>query len=296
MKAILLIVLVYVGQTEPTPAVLSLTDGSILPVVITQPTLEIQTKYGRLAVPFSDVRSIVFAGRVANEPVLRALLEDLGATSFADREKSGKLIIEQGPGAYPFLLQAARSSDSEISDRAGKLAVMFRDKFPAERLCPSLEDTIQAVDLEIRGKIVSPVIAVKSLILGDLNAKVLHLRSLRIVPTSSAQAVHTDADWVSTGIYLDDLVKVSASAEGNVDLWPVQPGQYICGPAGYTSKTGEFQAGALLVKIGSDPPFALGERAELRGLGMIHFKVNPNPWNGFSMGSYTVRLSASLKR
>jgi hypothetical protein len=91
-------------------------------------------------------------------------------------------------------------------------------------------------------------------------------------------------------------LRLLATADGQVDLWPQGPGQYVCGPKGYTTagKGVSYMAGTLLGRIGENGKiFVMGERYD--GTpgeeGRLYLHIVPSPWNNASSGTFQVHIT-----
>jgi len=103
--------------------------------------------------------------------------------------------------------------------------------------------------------------------------------------------------WMDTGITVDAAQRLAITSEGQVDLWPQGPGQYLAVPKGYNTagKGGQFLAGALVGRIGENgKTFLIGERYDgtISDEGKLYLQIVPSPWNNASTGSYRVRVQA----
>ena len=71
--------------------------------------------------------------------------------------------------------------------------------------------------------------------------------------------------WLDTGIVVDPGMRLVISGDGQVDLWPQGPGQYVATPKGYNTagKGGTFMAGSLVGRVGENGRvFPIGDRYE----------------------------------
>src|SRR5262249_41740691 len=102
-------------------------------------------------------------------------------------------------------------------------------------------------------------------------------------------------EWFDTGITVDATLRVMLTSEGQVDLWPQGPGQYLASPKGFntTGKGGMFLAGALIGRVGErGKAFVIGERYEGTSgeEGRLYLQIVASPWNNASAGTYRVRV------
>jgi hypothetical protein len=280
-------------------------DGSLVRMTILQETIEVMTKYGKLNIPVRDIRRIEFGLHLPEgmESQIEAAVRQLGSSVFKQREEAVRELVGMGAFAYPAMQQAARSSDLEVAQRARAVLKRLRDKLPEEQLRLKAEDTIQTVEFPIKGRITSPSIKAFSVHFGPQTIKLSELRNLRLRGNREEIEVTVDAakygsapdQWYDSGMVVDPNLRVSVKSEGQVDLWPQGPGQYMTGPKGYTTagKGGVYMAGTLLGRVGANGKvFVVGE--SYQGVpaqeGKLFFHIVPSPWNNASTGAYHVKI------
>lgn len=291
MKASLLLAALTLAQPQ---AAVKFHDGSTVYVTVKTPTLDVETKYGRLSVPFADVQHVQFGAhfKPGDDERLQELLNKLGDENVKVREAATKGIQQLGPAAYPFLRSDAK--DVEVRQRSALLSVWFHQRFPKDRLLPSRDDTVSTPDGRLSGRITTPAILVESPHLGEMKLNLFDLSSLRSVSKPAELNVQADRDWQDSGMMVRHGSKLHLSAEGQVDLWAQAPGQYLVGPNGYTQAgTGSsFMAGALIGKINDGSPFLVGsEYASFPGDGRLWLRVVPSPWgNSVMSGGFAVKV------
>src|SRR5205085_2573962 len=179
-----------------------------------------------------------------------------------------------------------------------------REKTAPENLRIKEDDYIQTAEFPITGRILHPTIKAHSTHFGDLSLKLSDLRTLFVRGASADNEVVVDAvkygngpeHWLDSGVIVDPSQRLLIIGEGQVDLWPQGPGQYVTGPKGYSTagKGGNFMAGALIAKVGEHgKAFMVGERYEATPTeeGKVYFQIVPSPWNNASSGSFRVRIS-----
>lgn len=287
------------------PAEVRLHDGSLVRMTILQESVDVQTKYGRLTIPLRDIRRIEFGLHLPDgvEPQIEEAIKQMGSSAYKDREEAVKQLVVLGPMAYPSVQKAARSKDPEVVKRASVVLRRIDDNVAPELLRLKPEDTIQTVEFTISGKIVSPTIKVHSETFGEYDLKLSQLRSLHqrgqtgdleLVVDAGQYGSNTD-QWMDTNLRIDPNLRLTIRGEGQVDLWPQGPGQYMATPKGYSTagKGGTYMAGTLLGRVGeAGKVFVVGEFYEgaPANEGKLYLHIVPSPWNNASSGSYKVRV------
>jgi hypothetical protein len=291
---------------RPNLAEVRFGDGSLVRMTILQDDLDVMTKYGKLTIPLHEIRRIDF-GLHLPEGVGQHIdhsIKLLGSETYQERDEAVKHLVHYGPMAYPFLQKVVRNSDPEVSQRATGVIKRITDKTAPENLRIKEDDYIQTVEFPITGRILHPVIKAHSTHFGDLSLKLSDLRTLFVRGTTGDNELVVEAakhgsapeQWLDTGIIVDPSQRLLIVGEGQVDLWPQGPGQYVAGPKGYSTagKGGSFMAGALIAKIGEHGKmFLVGERYEGASTeeGKLFLQIVPSPWNNASSGSFRVRIS-----
>jgi hypothetical protein len=290
-------------------------DESIVRMVILQENIEVATKYGKLSVPSKDIRRIEFGAHLADGlgQKIEGLVQDLGSKSFQDREAAGKRLLALGPKAYAALSTAALGTDLEVSHRAQALIKKLKDQFTAQELVVRENDLIQTVEFPIVGRVVSPALRTRTAYFGEPEIQVSQLRSIRWVGQGGREVVTVDAAKNGNGQWLETTVEVSAGehlsirATGEVDLQPGNPGNAVCGPAGFNQGgfvggRGGFAggglnrrqlAGALLGRIGETGEiFLVGNHYQGRAPqgGKLRLQISPSPFGAGATGSYRVTI------
>jgi hypothetical protein len=165
---------------RPGTVEVRLTDNSTLKLVLTDAKVEVTTPYGKLAIPVADVQRIDFATRLTDDDTKRVeeAVADLAHPQFAKREAASAALLKLKEKAYPALLEAARSKDSEIARRAEDLLDRVRADVPADLLEVRKSDVIQTADSKFSGRIDVAALNAVSAPLGPQTLKLTELRSL----------------------------------------------------------------------------------------------------------------------
>jgi hypothetical protein len=297
------------GKTDiprPNLAEVRFCDGSLVRMTLLQDDLEVMTKYGKLIVPFREVRRIDFGLHLPDGvgQHIDHSIKQLGSETYKDRDEAVKHLVHYGALAYPFVQRASNNPDPEVSQRASGVLKRITEKTAPENLRVKEDDYIQTLEFPITGRIVHPIIKAHSSHFGDLALKLSDLRTLFVRGATSENELVVDAvkfgsspdQWLNSGVIVDPSQRLLIVGEGQVDLWPQGPGQYVTGPKGYSTagKGGTFMAGALIGKVGEHgKAFVVGERYEGTPTeeGRVYLQIVPSPWNNASSGSYRVRIS-----
>lgn len=129
----------------------TLMDGSIIHGATTLKSLEVETAYGKLTVPLSDIARIRF-GRLPNPELqsrIAKLIEQLGDRDFQSREAVSAELAKIGAPARKPLEAALRSTDAEVVTRAQQLL----ESVGAEQDAQPLADEMDTREFSLRGRI-----------------------------------------------------------------------------------------------------------------------------------------------
>lgn len=280
-------------------------DGSLVRMAILQESLDVMTKYGKLSIPLSDIRRIEFGMHLPDGagPKIQSAIRKMGSEVYKQREEAVKDLLDLEHFAMPSLEKAARSGDLEVAQRATSLIKRLSERIAPENLRAKDHDTIQTVEFLVTGRIVSPTIKAHSVHFGELTLKLSDLRTLHLRGGKDELEFTVDASkygsatdqWMDSGTVVDPNLRLIVRSEGQIDLWPQGPGQYMTGPKGYTTagKGGTYMAGTLLGRVGTDGKvFVIGEQFE--GVppreGRLYLHIVPSPWNNASAGTYRVKI------
>ncbi len=292
-------------SSRPSVAEVRFSDGSVVRMTLMQDNLEVITKYGKLQIPLSEIRRVEFGLHVppdVNQQITQSI-KRLASDVYKERDSATKELVQVGHFAVPSLQKASRSGDQEVAYRAVSLIKQITERVSPDLLRLRDEDVIHTAEFTVIGRINAQSIKANSSHFGDVNLKLSELRTMHLRQQGGKHELVVDAtkygsaldQWCDTGVIVDAGQRVLVTAEGQVDLWPQGPGQYVAVPKGYNTagKGGQYLAGALIGKVGDNgKTFLVGERYE--GLatdeGKLYLQIVPSPWNNASSGQYRVRL------
>ena len=295
------------SNTSPRPnlAEVRFGDGSIVRMTLMQENLEVQTKYGKLAIPLNEIRRIEFGLHVPpemNQQITQSI-KRLASDVYKERDGASKELIQVGHFAFPSLQKASKSGDQEVAYRAVGLIKQISDRVTPDLLKMREEDVIHTAEFTVIGKISSQTIKAYSPHFGEVSLKLSELRTMHLRQHGGKQDLIVDAgkhgssleQWCDTGVTVDAGQRIVLTSDGQVDLWPQGPGQYMAAPKGYNTagKGGQFMAGALVGKVGENgKAFYIGDRYDGTASeeGKLYLQIVPSPWNNASVGQYRVRI------
>jgi hypothetical protein len=307
------------GKKKNGPGEVELTfaNGSLVRMTLLAEKIEINTEYGKLSVPVSDIRRIEFGLHLPDgaDKKIENAVKQLGSAEYKEREGAVRELVALGAFAYPSLLQAIRSTEPEVAKRAQEAIAKIKARVPANDLRLGENDKVVTPRFTIVGRIITPSIKAKSDYFADAELSLANLRHLRAVLAARETDVVVDAakhgnQWLDTGISLEASTTLSVLATGEVELRPSAPGMYVCGPRGYT-RTSPFAAAAGKVKKGFDLPtrgypgtligrigdsgdtFVIGDRFEAppERIGKLYLQIMASTYDNASTGSYHVKIS-----
>ncbi len=251
---------------KPAPTeypLFELKDGSRFVGLFSQEVFLMETPYGVLSVPVSEVIHVRFGTR--SDPELGSrideLIRQLGAADFSLREKASSELGRVGLPARRALEKALKAGDAEVQDRAGRLLEALEE---LEEEPPPEEDELLTKRFLIRGLLRFPVFEVATKY-GALRVEKRHLRRLSLQSSSETVSVKV-AGTSNASAYVDTRLRVRRGdsltlwASGTVLLanWGQQSGPE--GNPNCGQQLPGIPVGALVARIGPNgPPFKVGE-------------------------------------
>lgn len=285
-----------------------LTKGSrLVETIIHQKDVEVYTKYGKLIIPLEDIRKIEFGFRCPpeTEKEIHACIESLKSSDFKERQVAENYLSGMGHLSYPFVKKISEGKGDLESVRRAKTAMeKIRLRAPPNLLILRNCDTLQTKELAITGGIQGNAFRVYSPQIGDMTIKLHDILFVSRNNDSRGEMVTIDAaqygglpeKWLGAGAEVYRNARLIVKTEGQVDLWPQGPGQYMAGPKGYSTagKNSNFMAGALIGRIGEKGRiFLIGENYDDNPTeeGELFLRIVQGPWENPSSGTYRVYVT-----
>lgn len=245
----------------------------------------VQTKYGALKVPLKDIRDVNVGIHVDNEIPYITAVNQLGDETYGHRAKATKFLKDNPRGAWKYIQPLQNHKDLEVEKRVKQLMEGM------ER--PPILDNIAVSGSYMAGEIKETEIEGVSDSLGPLKIKMSQIKLIQVKQEGkSFELDAADDGWHEVGTVYDGKVTITVS--GEIDLWAQGPGQYKCGPKGYTAagKGGTYMAGVVVGRGSDGKEFVVGERFSATSFpqGKVELRIVSNPWNGLSMGKYQLRI------
>ncbi len=305
------------GLPKKDEAEVQFANGSVLRMSILQDKIEVQTRYGKLAVPLADIQRIEFGvhlpADVANK--VECAVVKLASVQYAEREDGARELTALGASAYPALLRALKGGDQEVVRRAEKIVASLRERIPEKDLRGREEDIVATPGFTVVGRILTPALKGHSEYFGTVQLQLTQLRRLRPMVNPGEVQISVDASqygsgpgqWLDTGVQVEPSATLIVAASGTIDIYPQAPGQYLSTPKGYgnivlaagakvvpTQANLRTYSGALFGRVGdATEAFYIGDRYEgTPGReGKLYLHIVPSPWNNASTGAYQVKIA-----
>ena len=307
MAAILASAAMLCGQT---PAEVRYLDGSVVRMTLDQPNIELQTKYGKLTIPLSDVRRLDVGVHLSasERREVDLAIERLSDNAYKSREEAKAWLIAAGANAYA-VVRSHKPIDLEQGRRQDEVVKALEEKLTKEVLGRQPFASVQTAEFTAIGKLLCDEIPAKSANFGKSPIRLSSAMS--IVIEQRAAEVQIDAEsyssekdsWLDTGVSIGRDMTLIFSATGLVDLWYPEAGKYVVSPRGYTGngRNSSYAAGALIAKIGNGQPFVVGESSSVWsntcGEGRLYLQVVTSPWGDvLPRGKYQVKIKQSYTR
>jgi hypothetical protein len=310
-------------KNDPGEVEITFVNGSVVRMALLPDDIEIQTEFGKLSVPVRQIRRVEFGLHFPDgvEKKVEAAIKSLSSTQYKEREGAVGELVKLGAYAYPALLKAAKGGEPESTKRVQDAIAKIRAKVPAKDLHLGEDDKIVTPRFTIVGRITTTSIKAKSEYFGDAEHALTKLRHLRLLADARETDVAVDAakyamgdQWLDTGVSVESAATLTISASGELDLRPTLPGNYVCGPRGYTRNAaiGGFAGGKVAKgKAGLDAParaypgtllgrvgangetFIIGDRFEgpPERDGKLYLQIVSSLYDTSSLGTYQVKIS-----
>lgn len=271
---------------------ITLHSNSVLIGQSLEKELDLETKYGKLVIPFKDIKKIDLGIHysLGQKETLKSLTDQLGHENYSIRDKAQRSILGFGKLSLPYLL--TKGLDSEAALRATKCYSVIKETYTGTE---TVGDTIYTEDEILKGYITNWSLKIKQDELDFMDIPYTSINKIASINNGSGKyEILTDTDWLDTGIDLGLKTSIEVKAKGQIELWPAAPNQYTATPKGYNTagKGGQFLAGALIGKIGEGKQFMLGEHCDMSPVaeGRLYLKIVESPWSNKSQGKYSITV------
>src|SRR5262245_7432765 len=150
-------------------------------MILTQSTVEITTRYGKLNVPVSDIRRIEFGFRFPEgvQAKIDAAIGKLSSDDSKVRDAAVRDLIGFRELTYPALKRVAFGTDPELGRRARDVIRKLEDKVGADKLMLRDQDTIHAAEFVVSGKIEAATLTGRTTYFGEVTVQVAEVRMIR---------------------------------------------------------------------------------------------------------------------
>jgi hypothetical protein len=167
-------------SSEPIPIDAHFRDGSMLKVTLREEHIEIATPYGKLSIPATDIRRIDFGfhSDAATAKRIESAIAGLSSGDSKERETAAAALLDLGEHALPALVDASKSKDADIAQRAEAIITKLREKLSADRLEHPTHDVVETAECKITGRISANVFKVTTTQFGDQQVKLSDLTAL----------------------------------------------------------------------------------------------------------------------
>ncbi|RKY19042.1 MAG: hypothetical protein DRP63_01215 [Planctomycetota bacterium] len=265
----------------------------------------VETAYGVLEVPPSEMRRVVVGKKADKELVerLAVLVRELGSDDFARRRKAKKELKELGAVAITDLKRALQSNDAETRKTATELLAELEKQFSPDEVVPD-EDIIETARFTIVGNLRFETFTLKTrygilrmpkkditrieFLVGEESVRVVELRGnfagTTMVDTGIELPVGAEVEVTATGKMTSHQGISFGPAGLSSDIMPVS---WMRGPL-----RGE-PFGALLGRIGRGGRiFKIGARHKFKAKtsGRLFLSFNAKPQFGPYRGSFKVKI------
>src|SRR5262249_23336424 len=164
-------------------------DGSTLKLAVREEKIELQTAYGKLQIPVTDIFRIEFGLRLPKETMekIQTSIDALISEQQKEREKAEADLLALREKALPFVVQATKRPNKELAKRAKEVLEKLREKLPEDLANVSNQDIVHTEDSKFSGQVLTAEIKVLTTQFGERQLKVADLHSLRSLALSEPE-------------------------------------------------------------------------------------------------------------
>jgi hypothetical protein len=284
---------------DPEMVRLHLMDGSVISGKLSVKNIEIDTQFGPLTIPVTELRS--FTPGLGSHPDLGKkvydLIDSLGSSDFDQRELAQKELIKLGQSVRTELQKHAGDADTERRMRIKNILEELEGHDPDDDEEPSAasdawiqRDTIETTEFTAVGKITAKSFTVASLY-GPLTVRLDDIRRGERDTTKKTEVRKTIAvdggNLVQRGMKVTTIRvergdRVTVTADGTMTMTPW--GRAISTPEGGQNfgwfVPNSIPGGALVAAIGNeDNIFKVGSKSTFRAqrTGVLRFGIAMPP-------------------
>jgi hypothetical protein len=202
-------------------------DNSVLRLRLLDERLELQTKYGVLLIPVTDIQRIEFAPRVSPAEAERIglAISRLAHPDYQMRERASAELLSLRERAYPALLRAMKSDNPEVSRRAEEAVRIIQSQVPAALLEHRDYDVVCTDNCRITGRLTASVLRVHTSQFGEQLLRLADMRVLSVGGSTQDVALAPPAPTNlmafqhQFGKELSYTVTGSAPSAGQANVW-----------------------------------------------------------------------------
>ncbi len=222
-------------------------DGSTAFLMVSEPALELTTKYGLLKIPMGQVKKIDLGFRYPDgmEAKIIQAMQQLGSKDFHERERGHKALLDCKEFAVPQLKIGLKDPVPEVAERCATILNKLQKELPEERFEPRDLDQIVSGEQTLRGRITSTGFKAKSPYFGEATIRFADLKSFRVLGSQTegrftlTGAKHASVGWknfLDTGFDVELGQPIEISAKGKVKCGVGNGGMLEVGPQGTFSQ------------------------------------------------------------
>jgi hypothetical protein len=272
-------------------------------------SLPVETSYGVLLIPRSEIVQVRFARRLPPELEERIarLVAELASEDFDTRKRAADLLKEIGAPAARLVERALKSENEtvrklaedvikEIRAESGKGGARLEGALPA---LAGADDEVVTLRMTLKGRVAQEEFLIRSrygelrVTSAALSGIVFQGRAREAVKEAVEASFQPPASWKKTKLEIEkgDRFRITATGQISVDNYSVMSGPE--GVQGYPNSFQGFPALALVGKVGKNgTPFVVGSsyKGKATHAGALHLSVVSFMWNpGGAQGAYQVK-------
>lgn len=312
--AVIVLTMAFAGQAlaEAPKVKVVMGDGSIFYGVMNSKKISIDTDFGKLTVPVTEINKLTVGNKrrgKVKDFIVGKLKELAGTLNEDQREKLMKDVQDVGFAGIPLLEDIALTNEDQSSAIEDIISGIEIPDYVDQDLLNYEDDRIIAGESSIAGAVKNDSLSVNSS-LGTVNLNISKIYSITFYQTGKkgnaivktiklpANKYIAAKEQLKTKIFINKGDRVKIKATGSIVLASLSNKTFYPKGDNYSGSWQGFPFGALCGRIGdSNPWFLIGDmyKGVSQYKGYLWLTISETLFNASNTGEYKIRVEVTRK-